>query len=419
MRGLLGKKLGHSFSKMIHEKLDGIKYDLIEVEDLDSFFQENAISALNVTIPYKNDVIKYLDEIDGIAEEIQIVNTIVNKNGKLVGCNTDYMGLGYLLEYYGINIKDKCIGILGNGSTMRTVKLYVENHLANDVYIFARNPKENEYSFDNLALLKEVDILINATPNGMYPHNDEPLLVPLKEMKQLSSVVDLIYNPLRTNLLLEAEKLNIKAVNGLMMLVSQAVYANQLFNNTTYSNEIIDTLYKEILFNKMNIVVIGFPMSGKSFISKKIAKKYHKEYVDLDSVIEQEAGLSIPDIFEIEGESGFRKREKEMVFKYSKLLNKAISPGGGVVLDKDNMNALKQNGVLIFLDVPLKDLENRNSKNRPLLKNKKSIAKLFDERYNLYNTYCDIRIVKVGFNESKTLNDIEVRLDEYINSKWS
>jgi len=413
MRGLLGKKLGHSFSKQIHEKLDGTKYDLIEVADLDSFFQENSFSGLNVTIPYKSNVIKYLDKLEGVASKIRIVNTIINEDGALIGYNTDYAGFEFMLNHFNINPKGKTIGILGNGATMKTLKFYFKTKYAKNIYVFARNPKDNEYYFNN-NVLKTVDILVNATPNGMFPNNHDPLLVDLQTIPHLECVIDLIYNPIRSNLLIEAERLNIKAVNGLLMLISQAVYANELFNNTTYNPELITSIYKEILLDSINIAIIGPPMSGKTFMSKQIAKHLNKTYIDIDSIIEQQTNKSIPDIFKENGETMFRLLENRAVLDYSKRYSQAISPGGGVILNYDNIQALKQNGIIIFLDVHLDDLLRRNPKDRPLLQNKTNLISLYNNRIGLYNNYCDIKIRKQGFNEKKTLKEIEVKIHEYI-----
>lgn len=416
MRGLLGKKLSHSFSKEIHEKIDNIKYDLIEIDDLDPFFQEKKFKSLNVTIPYKQEVIKYLDNISDTAKQLQTVNTIVNKNGVLFGYNTDIDGLQFLINHYTIPIKNKVVGILGNGATKRTIE-YVVNELgATKILIFARNPIEKEYHFTNKDKLKEIDILFNATPNGMFPHNNADLLINLDNIIKCSHLVDLIYNPLRTKLIIESEKRNIKAVNGLMMLVSQAVKANELFNSTTYKKSITLELYKEILLNSLNIVLIGMPMSGKSYYSKAISNLYNKSLIDIDSYIETTYNMDIPQIFSNFGEQTFREYESKSIAKLSKLHNQAISTGGGVVLNEYNIDSLKQNGLLLFLDMHIDELKKCNPKGRPLLQNPKNIELLYNQRYNLYNKYCDKRVIKRGFKRKDTLSKIEVKINEYINS---
>ena len=416
MRGLLGKSLSHSFSKEIHEKIDGKKYNLIEVDELDSFFQEKDFEAVNVTIPYKNDVIKYLNVLSEEAKAIGSVNTIINNDDVLTGYNTDYAGLEFTLDYNKISLEHKVIGILGNGSTSRTIKYLCKQNNAKDIIVFARNPRENEYNFTNKEALKEVEVLFNATPNGMYPHNYAELLIDLTNIPKLKFVFDLVYNPINSSLILAARELNIEAVNGLMMLVHQAVRSNELMNNISHPKQLTLKIYKEILFKELNIVLIGMPMSGKSYYAKQLSIIYSKELFDVDKNIESSYNKSIPEIFESLGEVEFREIESDSIRNISKSHNIAISTGGGVVLDKQNIMHLKQNGLLLFLDMPLNELIKCNPKKRPLLKDPKNIEKLFNERYNLYNIYCDKRVVKRGFKRKETLKRIEVQIDEYLNT---
>lgn len=416
MRGLLGKTLSHSYSKLIHERIDGKEYNLIECSDLDSFFYEKDFEALNVTIPYKYDVIKYLTMIDDASSKIESVNTITNNNGILKGYNTDVDGLEFLLEYNKISLHNKTIGILGNGATSRTIKYISTKHKAYEVITFARNPKDGEFTFTNTDQLAKIDILFNATPNGMYPNNSQDCLVDLNNLVKVSAVVDLIYNPLRTKLVLQAQQKGIKAVSGLLMLVHQAVRANEIFNNTTHSKSVTIDIYRDVLLNVLNVVLIGMPMSGKSYYSRVVSQEFNKELIDIDSYIEQTQNKSIPEIFKDSGEANFRTIEANVVQEISKRLNLAISTGGGVVLNKENIDFLKQNGIVIFLDMPLEDLKKCNPKNRPLLKDPKNIDILFNKRYNLYNAYCDKRVLKRGFKRKDTLRKIEVKLHEFINS---
>ena len=416
MRGLIGKKLSHSFSKEIHEKLDQQEYNLIELSELDSFFQEKNFQAINVTIPYKSDVIPFLDEISDSAKEINAVNTIVNQNGILHGYNTDIDGLIYTFDYYNVSLVNKVVGIIGNGATSSTVKYVSVRKKAKNIKVFARNPKENEYPLSDIASHTDIEVLINATPNGMYPNNDANLIVNLNDFLQIEFVLDLIYNPLKTKLILEAKRLKIRAANGLMMLIHQAVRANELFNCVIHEHRVTNTLYRDIYQRQMNIVLIGMPMSGKTYYSRKIAKTYNKEFIDIDSEIEYTQMKSIPDIFAEQGESVFREIESSIVYKKSKELNKAISTGGGIVLNPKNIELLKQNGVVIFLDVSLEDLKNIRPKGRPLLQDSNNLVLLYNNRYELYINACDIRIPKKGFDTGKTMRKIEVKLNEYINS---
>ena len=419
MYGLLGKKLGHSFSKTIHEDLTNREYNLIEIDELRPFFAERGFKGLNVTIPYKNDVIPYLDKLSPESSATNAVNTIIFKGGELWGYNTDYYGLDKALSYNDISVTNKNIIILGNGSTSRTIKYYCEQNFAKNITILARNPKGNEYNFTYVDNLKNTDIVFNATPVGMFPNNISDTLVDLNSLPNLISLVDVVYNPLRSNHLIEAEKRGIKTVNGLLMLMYQAIKSIELFHNIHISDQETLKYYRRLLVNQTNIVFIGMPMSGKSHFSRVCAKLFDKRLIEVDYRIEKEAGLSIPEIFEIHGESHFRNLEAQTILKYSKRHNQAISCGGGVVLQPDNMNLLRQNGIIIFLDASLELLKNCNPKNRPLLKDKRNIEILYNQRYDLYRHYADIIVTKDNFDTNAILSEIEVNLNEYIDSKWS
>jgi len=305
---------------------------------------------------------------------------------------------------------------MGNGSTSKTIEFVSKLKHAKIIKVFARNPKQNEYKLSDIDTHQDIQILINATPVGMYPNNDQDPVVNVSNFSQLEFVLDLVYNPLKTKLIIDAKKHNIKAVNGLMMLTHQAVKANELFNNRTYEKRISNTIYREIYLKQLNLVLIGMPMSGKSYYSRKLAKAYNKALVDIDREIEYTQEKSIPEIFKSAGEKEFRRIEFETIYNMSKELNKAISTGGGVVLNQKNIDVLKQNGVIIFLDAPLSDLKKMPPKGRPLLKNPSNLIKLYKERYALYNNACDIKIKKNGFNTKETMRNIEVKINEYINS---
>jgi len=414
--GLLGKKLSHSFSKEIHEALIDKKYTLYESDDLEEFFTTTKFNGINVTIPYKHDVISYIDELSTEAMELQAVNTIVNYGGKLKGYNTDYFGLEKALQYGHISVKDKDVIILGNGSTSRTIQYYCRQNLAKNIAVFARNPKENEYHFSSVENFKSSSIIFNATPVGMFPNNDDPLPISLDDLPNLSSVVDVVYNPLRSSLIIEAEKRQIKAINGLSMLVFQAIKSIELFHNTIISEDIALNYYKNLQIRMNNLVFIGMPMSGKTFFAKLLGKKYSKPVIDLDREIEQLAKMKISKIFETKGEQAFRDLESTIVSKFSKEHNKAISCGGGVILNPINIDHLKQNGIIIFLDMPLELLKKCNPRNRPLLKNIENLEKLYQARYHLYHNCADIIINKNTFDHYITLQKIEVKLNEYFSS---
>ncbi len=229
MYGLIGKKLAHSYSKEIHEQLHNEEYNLIELDKLDSFFLEKNFKGLNITIPYKTDVIKYCDELSELARRTQSVNSIVNINGKIHGYNTDYDGLKYLLEYNQISLSNKRVLILGNGSTSRTIQVLCQDLNTEFILVSARNPKENEVPYTTLKNNQNIHLIFNATPVGMYPNNENSLNIDLDSFKGLEAVIDLIYNPLETNILQKARKKRIKYINGLMMLVHQAVKSSEIF----------------------------------------------------------------------------------------------------------------------------------------------------------------------------------------------
>lgn len=419
MYGLIGKSLSHSFSKEIHEILHSEEYNLIELDKLDAFFKSKRFKGINVTNPYKQDVIKYLDVFSNIVKETNSVNTIINKSGFLYGYNTDYEGLKFLLSYNKISIKNSSVLILGNGATSRTTQVLCSHLGAKEIIVAARSPKKNEIHINECDNFKHCNIVINTTPNGMFPNNDDELLVNLDLFSNLNSVVDLVYNPLETKLISKAISLNIKGVNGLLMLVRQAVKSCELFHNQEYSNTITTDIYRRILFNMLNFVLIGMPMSGKSFYAKSLSKKYDKELVDIDKVITYEIRMSIQDFFNTKGESEFRKIEKNKVFKISKGLNQAISTGGGTIINSKNIEYLKQNGIIIFLDVPLNILKEMNPRNRPLLKDSSNLDTLYKERHHLYQKHADIVINKSTMDDKTVLNMIEVKINEYINTKWT
>lgn len=416
MYGLIGKKLKHSYSKKIHEKLHEEKYDLIELNELDPFFQEKKFKGINITIPYKNDVIAYCDNLSELAIRTQSVNSIVNNDGVLSGYNTDYDGLSFMLEHNLIELRNKVVLILGNGSTSRTIQTLCFDNNSKEIIVSARNPKQNEISFLDIKNHQNIDIIFNSTPVGMYPNNDNSLNIDLDLFSKLEVVVDLIYNPFETKILSSARKRNIKTVNGLLMLIHQAVKSSEIFHNTSYKKETTIDLYKSTMLKMINFVLIGMPMSGKSYFSRLLAASYNKKVVDIDKVIEANSNQTIDNIFKTEGEKAFRSLETLNIMKVSKEHSQAISVGGGAILNEKNIAYLKQNGIIIFLDVSLSMLETFNPKNRPLLKDKRNIEKLYSERYHIYKQYADITVIKDSLDEYETLSKIEVKINEYINT---
>ena len=409
MYGLLGEKLGHSFSKEIHESLNQYKYNLIEVkqEDLDLFLKERRFKALNVTIPYKEKVIPYLYFVDENAQKIGAVNTIINKDGKLYGYNTDYLGLKSLLKKENIDVLEKKVLILGTGGTAKTASVLVKDLGAKEVYKVSRSPKDTNISYDEAVTIhSDANVIINTTPCGMYPNDD--LVIKLDAFKNLEAIVDVIYNPINTRLMREAKSKNIKAVNGLYMLVSQAIYASNLFLGIDEAvEEKINKVYKQLMNKKLNIVFIGMPSCGKTTIASIISEKLNKQLKDTDKNIENIIGMPISSFLNKDNEQQFRAIETSVVEEVSKLNNVVVSTGGGVIKNEYNITCLKRNGIIIFIDRPLDLLQATST--RPLSSNKNDLEKLYSERYDLYLKYSDY-VVK---NDSDIENVINKILEVY------
>ncbi len=388
--GLIGEHLGHSFSKEIHESISDYIYDIHEVakEDLDTFMKNKDFLGINVTIPYKEKVIPYLDYIDDSAKLIGAVNTIVNKDGKLFGYNTDFLGLRDLIVKSKIDVQNKKVVILGNGGTSKTAKAVLQSLNASNILITALEPINDEISYEELnSKHLDCDVILNATPVGMYPNCDDSL-IDVTKFKNLTGVIDVIYNPLKTRLCQTATSNNIKACNGLYMLVGQAVYASSIFKNKKINLDVIDKVYNKILKQKQNIVLIGMPSCGKSTIGKKLASKLKKDFIDIDKEIEKEIGTSIQTYIETNGENAFRDLEEEVTKNVSKGNNQVISTGGGVIKRSQNITRLKQNGIICFIDRPLELLKPTAS--RPLTNDFEKLKKTFEERYNIYMSSADI-----------------------------
>ena len=405
--GLLGEKLGHSFSKDIHQRIADYQYNLIEVskKDFSSFMQEKNFKAINVTIPYKEMVIPYVDYIDEKAKEINAINTIVNKDGKLYAYNTDYLGLKALIVNNKIEIENKKVLVLGTGGTSKTASVVLKDLKAREVLFVSRNKKEdNEIKVvtyeEAMNLHFDADVIVNTTPSGMYPNVDS-MLVELDCFNNLSAVVDVVYNPLKTKIVQKALTKGIKAVTGLYMLVAQAVYASAIFQDKEIDESLIDVVYRGLLLKKENIVLIGMPSCGKSSIGKLLADQLGKEFVDSDEEIEKKIGMKIKDFLTIDNEEEFRNIETEVIKELSLKNNLVISTGGGVIKKEINVEYLKYNGKVVFIDRPLELLQATSS--RPLSSSKEALAKLYQERYPIYNKSADV-VVKNDVAIEEVLN---------------
>lgn len=389
--GLIGEKLGHSFSKEIHNELGNLEYLIHEVkkEDLDNFISDKDFLGINVTIPYKQDVIKHLDYIDESAKAINAVNTIVNKDGKLYGYNTDYYGLALSVKKI-CDIENKNVFILGTGGTSNTAYAVCKDLKARSIIKVSRNKKENTYDYDELIKHSyEVDFIINCSPCGMYPNNDD-CPIDLANFENCKGVIDVIYNPLMTKLTYDAKSLNIPYINGLYMLVAQAVKADSLFFDKPLDEKVIDVIYNKLVKDKMNIVLIGMPTSGKTSNGKLLSQMLNKKFVDLDDELEKYYQKSISDIFKNEGEEKFREYESNIISIFSKQNNQVIATGGGCILKEINILHLKQNGIIYFID---RDLSNLIiTSNRPTANDIDKMKNLYNARYDLYKRYCDVCI---------------------------
>lgn len=403
--GLIGEHLGHSFSKEIHEMLGKYTYEICEIakDNLDSFMKEKPFIAINVTIPYKQQVIPYLDFIDDKAQSIGAVNTIVNKNNKLYGYNTDYYGLKSLIQTNDIDVKNKKVLLLGNGGTSKTARTVLKDLQAREIVIVDINKDENVITYDDaLKYHNDSEIIVNTTPCGMYPDNDG-CIVNIELFKNLEAVVDVVYNPIRTSIVSNALNKGIKAVSGLYMLVAQAVYAAGIFLDEKILENEIDRIYNIIKKQKENIVLIGMPSSGKSTIGIEIAKLLNKEYIDTDSLIEEKINMPISNFLTKENEDEFRDIEEEIIKNVSKLNNNIISTGGGVIKRNINIKRLKQNAIIVFIDRSLDKLLTTSS--RPLSSNKTDLENLYHQRYNIYKSSSDI-IVDNNDTLEDTINKI-------------
>lgn len=389
--GCIGKKLSHSYSVEIHARLSSAPYELLELDEgeLSAFFAEKGFCGINVTIPYKEAVIPYLDELDPVAKEIGAVNTIVKKDGRLVGYNTDFCGLDALLSREGISLRDKTVMILGSGGTAKTARALAMAQGAKAVFVVSREKGRGDLVYEDLTdAAKQTEVLIQATPVGMYPQ-DEGKPVDLAAFTSLESVVDAIYHPLRSALVTEAAARGIKAVGGLYMLVSQAAKSAGLFHGTNYRNDEIEAIYQALLKEKENLVLVGMPGCGKSTLGRLLAERLGRPFYDTDQEVERLAGETIPALFSRGGEEGFRTIEKRVVAELSKTTGSVIATGGGTPLAQDNLLALRRNGRLVFVDRPLSELV--PTEDRPLSKNREALEALYRERLPRYLALCDDR----------------------------
>ena len=433
--GCIGEKLGHSFSKDIHNRLFDYDYELCEIPkgELDAFMQKRDFKAINVTIPYKLDVIPHLYKISETARKIGAVNTIINRDGKLYGYNTDFSGMTALIKKNGIDVKGKKALVLGSGGTSKTANAVLESLGASEIYTVSRSERQGFITYETANAVLEslgaseiytvsrserqgfityetaktmhsdAEIIVNTTPCGMYP-NIGTSAIDVNDFPKLCAVVDAVYNPLRSKLVCDARKKGIPAIGGLYMLVAQAAAAAEKFIDTAVSEEKIEAVYRSLVLEKQNIVLVGMPGSGKSTIGKIIARDLGMNFIDSDEEIVKKAGKTIPEIFKEAGEEGFRKIESEVIAELSKLSHSVIATGGGAVLNAKNTDLLSENGKIYFIDRALSSLV--ATSDRPLSSSREDLERRYNERYDIYCACADVHL-KCGDDAPKNAEKIK------------
>ena len=387
--GLIGERLGHSFSPRIHREIGGYDYDLIELkpEEVGSFLKKGDFRGLNVTIPYKQTVMPFLDRISTEAERIGSVNTIVREtDGRLLGYNTDYSGFRGLLSRGGLRPEgQKCL-VLGSGGASKTAAACLRDLGAREVRVISRSGEDN---YGNLHLHRDAGLLVNATPVGMYPGNGEAPLN-LTELPQLQGCADMIYNPARTALMLQAGRLGIPWINGLYMLTEQARKACELFLRREIDPEETERVTGILAAETANIVLIGMPGCGKTTVGRLLAEKTGRKLIDTDAMIEEKAGIPCGEIIRTRGEEAFRRMETEAAAEAGKASGVLLATGGGIVTREENRDPLRQNGLLFHL---IRGMDERTIEpGRPLSDSREKWMRLAEKRMPLYESWRDCGI---------------------------
>lgn len=391
--GLLGRKLSHSYSPKIHSMLGSYDYVLFEKEpeELEYFLKNGDFSGINVTIPYKKKVIEYLDDLSPAAKEMGAVNTIVRRSdGSLIGHNTDCFGFSSMVKKSGLQVAGKKVLVLGSGGASATASAVLQKMGAHAVII----SRSGESNYDNLHIHADASVIVNATPVGMYPDTGispvNPDLFP-----KLEGVLDLIYNPARTQLLLDAEKRNLKTENGLWMLVAQAKESAEWFTGQKIPDTRIAEIYSALKSQTENVVLIGMPGCGKSTVGPILAKKMQRRFADADTAVAEKAGISIPEIFEKFGEPGFRELETAVLAELGKQSGLVIATGGGCVTMEQNYPLLHQNGCIFWLQ---RELSTLSSEGRPLSKSGNP-EQMYRIRKSMYQSFADHTVDNNGTAE--------------------
>ena len=389
--GLIGERLCHSFSPSIHKAIGKYEYELLELapNEVGNFLLRRDFLGINVTIPYKETVIPYLDEIDEGARTLGAVNTIVHRDGKLYGYNTDFSGMCALFRHAGIDPKGKKAVILGSGGTAKTARGVLSHLGAEQILTVSREEKAGCITYEQLYQEQaDAQSLVNTTPVGMYPKADATP-VELSRFKNLAGVLDAVYNPLRTRLVLEARAHGIPAEGGLYMLVAQGLVAAEHFLNADFSKDEIERIYVSLLREKENVVLIGMPGVGKTTLGRALRDCMHRPFYDTDAIITERIG-SIPEFIKKEGEASFREVEMQAVRDVRDCTASVIATGGGAVLKQENVNNLLQNGRIYFIDRPIDEIV--ATSDRPLSSTKEALQARYRERLPIYQSAADVTV---------------------------
>ena len=393
--GLLGEHLSHSYSPLIHSMLGDYEYRFFEkaLDEVEDFIKNGDFQAINVTIPYKKTVIPYLSELSERARKIGSVNVVVRRpDGTLFGDNSDYGGFMSLVKRSGIRIKGKKVIVLGDGGASVTVQAVLRDMGASEVKVISLYTEDN---YENIDRHADAEVIVNATPVGMYPKNGERL-VDLDIFPRLTGVLDVIYNPYKTALILDAQERGIPARGGLHMLVAQAVVANEMFFSRPIGGRVVDKIEKRIAAMMKNVVLIGMPGCGKTTTGKRLAALTGREFIDIDDEIVKAAGKTIPEIFAEDGEDAFRRLETKVTGEICKKSGCIISCGGGVVTRPENRRLICQNSTVVFL---VRDLESLATRGRPLSQANTANA-LWEARAPMYKSWSDLKILNTGVNNT-------------------
>lgn len=392
--GLIGEHLGHSFSKQIHSGLGNDRYILREVprDRVDEFFETREFSGINVTIPYKKTALAACDEVSDLAKRAQAVNCVVNRGGRLYGENTDCAGILATLEHAGIDVRDKTVLVLGRGGAATAVQAVIESLGGRPVTVYRKQAEGCVLPEQAARMYPDAAVVINATPAGMHPDVESQAL-DLSGFDQLEFVFDLVYNPLKTRLLLQAGSLGIPHDNGLQMLVTQAVRAHEIFFDVQVPDAITEQVLADLVRQRRNIVLIGMSSCGKSTLGKRLAQTLGLSFTDLDAEIEAAAGLSIPEIFRQEQEAGFRRRETEAARQAGLDTGQVIACGGGIIERPENLDLLHRNGIILWLKRDPALMVHKDA-DRPMLK--QGFDSLYGRRAPVYASWADLTVTNDG-----------------------